>query len=625
MNRHFLISAVFLMAMFVAVFDTQQDSAPPPTEAVPYSDFTRALEDNRVTNIEMSGDRLSGTYANGERFVTVRPWGDTGLVDRIANTDTSIVVKSNQNDVGALDAVLAFAPLIIFVLIALMVVRMLGATMARQMGMGKSRATLMKQDAIKVGFGDVAGIDEVRDELVEIVDFLKNPQKYWSIGAQISKGVLLSGPPGSGKTLLARAVAGEAGVAFYSTSGSDFVEMFVGVGASRVRSMFAEARKNAPCILFIDEIDAVGRRRGSGGGPGNEEREQTLNQMLVEMDGFGERSGVIVIAATNRPDVLDPALLRPGRFDRNITVSNPDAEGREKILGVHTAKVAVANEVDLAQVARGVVGFSGAELANLVNQAALNAARRGARLVGSLDFEHARDRILMGAARTSAAPNRDDLRLTAVHEAGHALAAALQPACDPVHKATILPRGQSLGMVVSLPERDKPTVSLEALEARLTMTMAGRAAEIVVFGPRNVTTGAASDIDQATRIARAMVTTYGMTDGLGTVAYENKAGIEHSPAMEAAVFGEIRKIVEQAMARALALITENRSALNAIAAGLLDREMLTGQDIDRIIAETATTKTTETTAETPIDLTETGMARADEKEAGGVQFASNLK
>jgi len=464
----------------------------------------------------------------------------------------------------------------------------------RAMGFGKSRARMLTEKQGRVTFEDVAGIDEAKSELQEIVEFLKDPQKFQRLGGKIPKGVLLVGPPGTGKTLLARAIAGEANVPFFTISGSDFVEMFVGVGASRVRDMFEQGKKNAPCIIFIDEIDAVGRHRGAGLGGGNDEREQTLNQMLVEMDGFESNEGVILIAATNRPDVLDPALLRPGRFDRQVVVPNPDVNGREKILRVHMRKVPLASDVDPKVIARGTPGFSGADLANLVNEGALLAARLGKRVVAMAEFEAAKDKVMMGAERRSLVMSEAEKRMTAYHEAGHALCAMHEPECDPVHKATIIPRGRALGLVMSLPEGDRYSKSKSKLLSELTMAMGGRAAEEIIFGPDKVSNGASGDIKMATDQARRMITEWGMSEKLGMIAYgdnsqevflghsvtQNK-NVSEATARE--IDGEIKDIIDRAYAKARRLLTENVEELHRLARGLLEHETLSGDEIRTVL------------------------------------------
>jgi cell division protease FtsH len=464
----------------------------------------------------------------------------------------------------------------------------------KAMGFGRSKAKLMGEAGAKVTFDDVAGVDEAKEELEEVVDFLKDPQKFQRLGGKIPKGVLLVGPPGTGKTLLARAIAGEAGVPFFSISGSDFVEMFVGVGASRVRDMFEQGKKNAPCIIFIDEIDAVGRHRGAGVGGGNDEREQTLNQLLVEMDGFESNEGVILVAATNRPDVLDPALLRPGRFDRQVYVSNPDIEGREKILRVHLKKIALTPGVDARVIARGTPGFSGADLANLVNEAALLAARRGLKSVNLAELEEAKDKVMMGAERRTMVMTDEEKALTAYHESGHAIVAFHLPASDPIHKATIIPRGRALGMVVRLPEGDRVSMSRIKLQADLAVAMGGRIAEELIFGQDKVTTGASSDFSMATNIARRMVTEWGMSEKMGTVAYGSPSqetymghygggGKNISEATAQDIDQEVRKIVDLGYKTAKDLLIKYNDQLHLLAKTLLVRETLTGEQIRALI------------------------------------------
>jgi len=485
-------------------------------------------------------------------------------------------------------------PLIVVMAAWFFLSRQMQGANGRAMGFGKSKAKLLNEAHGRVTFSDVAGVDEAKEDLEEIVEFLRDPQKFQRLGGRIPRGVLLVGPPGTGKTLLARAIAGEANVPFFTISGSDFVEMFVGVGASRVRDMFEQAKKNAPCIIFIDEIDAVGRHRGAGLGGGNDEREQTLNQLLVEMDGFEANEGIILIAATNRPDVLDPALLRPGRFDRQIVVPNPDVIGREKILRVHVRKVPLAPDVDLKTVARGTPGFSGADLMNLVNEAALLAARRGKRIVTMSEFEDAKDKVMMGAERRTLVMTEDEKRLTAYHEAGHAICAFNVTATDPVHKATIIPRGRALGMVMQLPERDKLSMSLEQMTSRLAIMMGGRVAEELIFGHEKVTSGAASDIEQATRLARMMVTKWGFSPELGNVSYgENQDEVflgmsvartqNVSEATAQKIDSEIRRLVESGYAEATKILTDRKDDLEALAQGLLEYETLSGDEIHDLL------------------------------------------
>jgi cell division protease FtsH len=498
------------------------------------------------------------------------------------------------------------------------------------MGFGKSKAKLMTEAHGRVTFEDVAGVDEAKEDLQEIVEFLRDPQKFQRLGGRIPRGVLLVGPPGTGKTLLARAIAGEAGVPFFSISGSDFVEMFVGVGASRVRDMFEQAKKNAPCIVFVDEIDAVGRHRGAGLGGGNDEREQTLNQLLVEMDGFEANEGIIMIAATNRVDVLDPALLRPGRFDRQITVPNPDFIGREKILKVHARKVPLAPDVDLKVVARGTPGFSGADLMNLVNEAALLAARRSKRIVTKQEFEDARDKIMMGAERRTLMMTEDEKRLTAFHEGGHALVQLTMPGAMPIHKATIIPRGRALGMVQGLPERDQISQNYEQLIAMLAIAMGGRVAEELIFGHENVTSGAASDIQQCTRVARAMVTQLGFSDKLGTVAYaepqqEQFLGYSASrpPALSEAtqqlIDAEVRRYVQDAYDTATRILTEKRDQLEILAKGLLEFETLSGDEMKGLLEGKRPVREDASTTPPPRGTAVPTTGAKPEPDVGGMQ------
>ncbi|MEM9421133.1 MAG: ATP-dependent zinc metalloprotease FtsH, partial [Pseudomonadota bacterium] len=486
-------------------------------------------------------------------------------------------------------------PILLIVGLLFFVGRQMQAGSGRAMGFGKSKAKLLTERHGRVTFDDVAGIDEAKEELEEIVEYLRDPMKFQRLGGKIPKGALLVGPPGTGKTLLARAIAGEANVPFFTISGSDFVEMFVGVGASRVRDMFEQAKKNAPCIIFIDEIDAVGRSRGAGLGGGNDEREQTLNQLLVEMDGFESNEGIILIAATNRPDVLDPALLRPGRFDRQVVVPNPDLVGREKILAVHIKKVPLGPDVNVRTIARGTPGFSGADLANLVNEAALLAARRGKRMVTSREFEDAKDKILMGAERRSTVMTEKEKTLTAYHESGHAIVALNVPSTDPVHKATIIPRGRSLGMVMQLPERDRFSMSKEEMTSRLAILMGGRIAEELKFGKDQVTSGASSDIEQATKLARAMVTQYGLSDELGPIAYAEEQGEVFlgqsiarsnsiSPDTARKIEDEVRGIIHTANETARRILGDtNNDDWIKLSEGLLEYETLTGEEINRLL------------------------------------------
>jgi cell division protease FtsH len=561
---------------------------------VPYSDFVGEVGAGRVRDVVIQGRTVTGQLTDGRSFQTYTP-EDPSLVSRLTDKGVRVVAKPEDSDVNPLiHYLLSWFPMLLLIGVWIFFMRQMQSGGGRAMGFGKSRARLLTEKQGRVTFDDVAGIDEAKSELQEIVEFLKDPQKFQRLGGKIPKGVLLVGPPGTGKTLLARAIAGEANVPFFTISGSDFVEMFVGVGASRVRDMFEQGKKNAPCIIFIDEIDAVGRHRGAGLGGGNDEREQTLNQMLVEMDGFESNEGVILIAATNRPDVLDPALLRPGRFDRQVVVPNPDVNGREKILRVHMRKVPLASDVDPKTIARGTPGFSGADLANLVNEAALLAARMGKRVVAMAEFENAKDKVLMGAERRSLVMSEAEKRMTAYHEAGHALCSLHQPECDPVHKATIIPRGRALGLVMSLPEGDRYSKSKSKLLAELTMAMGGRAAEELIFGAANVSNGASGDIKMATDQTRRMVTEWGMSDKLGMIAYgdnsqevflghsvtQNK-NVSEATARE--IDAEIKSIIDNAYGNARRILTENLEQLNLLARGLLEYETLSGDEIRTVL------------------------------------------
>ena len=558
---------------------------------VPYSDFISRVENGSVSNVTLDGERIVFRGSGGGENFTIKP-SDVDVTDLLLANDVSIVAESQEQS-GFLSALSLWLPFLVLIGIWIFFMnRMQGGGKGGAMGFGKSKAKMLTEKHGRVTFDDVAGIDEAKDDLEEIVEFLRNPQKFSRLGGKIPKGALLVGPPGTGKTLLARAVAGEAGVPFFTISGSDFVEMFVGVGASRVRDMFEQAKKNAPCIVFIDEIDAVGRSRGVGYGGGNDEREQTLNQLLVEMDGFEANEGIIIVAATNRPDVLDPALLRPGRFDRQVQVPNPDIKGREKILGVHARKVPLGADVDLRIIARGSPGFSGADLANLVNEAALMAARIGRRVVTMDDFESAKDKVMMGAERRSMVMTEDEKKLTAYHEAGHAVVGLNVPQHDPIHKATIIPRGRALGLVLSLPERDQLSVSYQKYTSKIAMAMGGRVAEELIFGKENVTSGAASDIQQVTKIARAMVTQFGYAEELGFIDYANEqqshlgsygGGTTHSGTTQKVIDDKVRALVDEGYETAKRILTEKRDDLERLAQGLLEYETLTGPEIMKVI------------------------------------------
>ena len=559
-----------------------------------YSDFLTEVNTGRVRDVVIQGRTVSGQLTDGRTFQTYTP-EDPALVGRLTDKSVRVIAKPEDNDVNPLlHLLLSWFPMLLLIGVWVFFMRQMQSGGGRAMGFGKSRARMLTEKQGRVTFDDVAGIDEAKAELQEIVEFLKDPQKFQRLGGKIPKGVLLVGPPGTGKTLLARAIAGEANVPFFTISGSDFVEMFVGVGASRVRDMFEQGKKNAPCIIFIDEIDAVGRHRGAGLGGGNDEREQTLNQMLVEMDGFESNEGVILIAATNRPDVLDPALLRPGRFDRQVVVPNPDVVGREKIIRVHMRKVPLAADVDPKTIARGTPGFSGADLANLVNEAALLAARLGKRVVAMAEFEFAKDKVMMGTERRSLVMSEAEKRMTAYHEAGHALCAMHEPECDPVHKATIIPRGRALGLVMSLPEGDRYSKSKSKLTSELTMAMGGRAAEEIIFGPDKVSNGAAGDIKMATDQARRMITEWGMSDKLGMIAYGDNSQevfLGHSVTQSKNVSeetarqidNEIKAVISRAYEKARRILSENVEELHRLASGLLEYETLSGDELRTIL------------------------------------------
>jgi len=583
---------IILFLLMVALFNVfSNGSRTSMGREISYSDFLNRVEAGQVAAVRLDGERVFVTSVDGAAFQTIQPRGNDVIPDlREHNVEIQAAPQEQSGFMSALGLWLPFL-LLIGVWIFFMN-RMQGGGRGGAMGFGKSKAKLLTEKSGKVTFNDVAGIDEAKEELEEIVEFLRDPQKFSRLGGKIPKGALLVGPPGTGKTLLARAIAGEAGVPFFSISGSDFVEMFVGVGASRVRDMFEQAKKNAPCIVFIDEIDAVGRHRGAGYGGGNDEREQTLNQLLVEMDGFEANEGVILIAATNRPDVLDPALLRPGRFDRQIQVTNPDIKGREKILAVHARRVPLSADVDLRVIARGTPGFSGADLANLVNEAALMAARTGKRFVTMDDFENAKDKVMMGAERRSMVMSDDERKLTAYHESGHAVVGLNVPQHDPIHKATIIPRGRALGLVLSLPERDQLSVTMAKYKSMIAMAMGGKVAEELVFGPENVTSGAASDIQQVSRIARAMVTKFGMSEKLGNIDYAGEqftylgpqsGGVNAGPDTHELIDQEVRKLVDEGYETAKRILTEKRDDLDRLANGLLEYETLTGKEITRVI------------------------------------------
>jgi cell division protease FtsH len=598
-NLMFWLAIGFMMVFLFNIFQQGSQSsggAAGKAEQIAYSDFMAEAKSGRISDVTIKGLDVNGHFTSGgDAFKTRVPVGEN-VVERLGGTGVKITaVAEDPEKISALGILVSWFPMLLLIGVWIFFMRqMQGKGGGGAMGFGKSRARLLTEKHGRVTFDDVAGIDEAKVELQEIVEFLKDPQKFQRLGGKIPKGALLVGPPGTGKTLTARAVAGEANVPFFTISGSDFVEMFVGVGASRVRDMFEQAKKNAPCIIFIDEIDAVGRHRGAGLGGGNDEREQTLNQLLVEMDGFEATEGVILIAATNRPDVLDPALLRPGRFDRQIVVPLPDVKGREKVLSVHMKKVPLAQNVITSTLARGTPGFSGADLANLVNEAALLAARRGKRVVSMQEFEDAKDKVMMGAERKSMVMTDQEKKLTAYHEAGHAVVALHEEESDPIHKATIIPRGRALGMVMRLPEGDRISVSKAKLKADLSVAMGGRIAEELIFGAEKVTTGASSDIRMATEMARRMVTEWGMSDKLGPILYsanQEEVFLGHSVAQSknlsdetaSIIDSEIKQIIQNAYARSTQILTDYIDQLHAVAKALLEYETLSGDEIKGLL------------------------------------------
>jgi cell division protease FtsH len=585
---------VIIALLVVALFNLFQTSGRQGAEQkLAFSDFIAQVENDQVADVTIQGNDIKGTLRNGTAFTSYAP-NDSNLVPTLSEHGVRITAAPQEEANFLVRTLLSWLPFIIIVAIWVFFMRQMQGGSGRAMGFGKSRAKMLTEKTGRVTFEDVAGVEEAKQEVEEVVEFLRDPQKFQRLGGQIPKGVLLVGPPGTGKTLLARAIAGEANVPFFTISGSDFVEMFVGVGASRVRDMFEQGKKNAPCIIFIDELDAVGRHRGAGLGGGNDEREQTLNQLLVEMDGFETNEGVILVAATNRPDVLDPALLRPGRFDRQVVVPNPDIIGREKILKVHMRKVPLAPDVNAKMIARGTPGFSGADLANLVNEAALIAARKSRRMVTMAEFEDAKDKVLMGAERRSMVMTEDEKRLTAYHEAGHALVGLEMDGCDPLHKVTIIPRGRALGVTMSLPERDRYTYSIYELKAKLAMMFGGRAAEEIIFGKEYVTTGAGNDIKEATNLARRMITEYGFSEKLGPLRYEDnqeEVFLGHSvsqhknvsDATAKVIDDEIRALIDAAEADAIRILNERIDDLHTISNGLLEYETLSAEEVDRLL------------------------------------------
>jgi cell division protease FtsH len=577
-----------LVVIFLAWHFAQIQKKETPAK---FSEFMQQVEAGQVKDVTITGNEIKGHSVNGDAFRTFAPQGYDKLVDTLLAKKVPVSYQPDQTPTWA-NMLISWAPFLLLIGFWIFFMRQMQSGGNKALSFGKSKAKLLASQQKKVTFKDVAGVDEAKEELQEIIEFLREPQKFQKLGGRIPKGVLLMGPPGTGKTLLARAIAGEANVPFFSISGSDFVEMFVGVGASRVRDLFEQGKKNAPCIIFIDEIDAVGRHRGAGLGGGHDEREQTLNQLLVEMDGFESNDGVILIAATNRPDVLDPALLRPGRFDRRVVVSRPDVRGREGILQVHTRKIPLSEDVDVTVLARATPGFSGADLANLVNEAALLAARHNQKFVNMRDFESSKDKVLMGAERKSMIITDAEKKVTAFHEGGHALLAALLPHADPLHKVTIIPRGMALGVTQQLPTEDKHNWTREQLEDRIAVCMGGRIAEEITFG--QISTGAANDIEQATEMARKMVCEWGMSDSLGPLTYGKKEEAiflgkefnrhqDYSEATALKIDAEIKRIVTEQYQRAQKLLTEKGQVLDRVAEALLEHEVLDGSQLRQLI------------------------------------------
>ena len=590
-----IILWIVIGLLLVALFNLFQNSSSNKTLVnISFSDFMAAANSGNVSEVTIRGNNIDGYFDDGRSFTTYSP-NYPDLVNNLNSQGVKINAEpANKSMHPILSILLSWFPMLLLIGVWIFFMRQMQGGGGKAMGFGKSKAKLLNEAVGKITFDDVAGIDEAKQELEEIVEFLKDPKKFSRLGGKIPTGALLVGPPGTGKTLLARAIAGEANVPFFSISGSDFVEMFVGVGASRVRDMFDQGKKNSPCIIFIDEIDAVGRHRGAGLGGGNDEREQTLNQLLVEMDGFEANAGVIIVAATNRPDVLDPALLRPGRFDRQITVSNPDIIGRDKILKVHIKKIKVSPKFDSKIIARGTPGFSGADLANLVNEAALLASRKNKRMVTLEDFESAKDKVMMGSERRSMVMSEDEKKLTAYHEAGHAVATIHSPASDPIHKATIIPRGRALGMVMRLPERDQLSMKKDEMKAHLLIATGGRIAEEMIFGIDKITNGAASDIQMVTNLAKKMVTEWGMSEKLGRLRYNNDSeevflghsvaqSKNNSDATAKVIDDEIRFLAEEAEKNCKKILQENIEQLHIVAKGLLEYETLSGYEINDLI------------------------------------------
>jgi len=608
-----LVAWAIIVIFLLAVFNLFQDKTTQTKDiTLPYSEFLSQVKLNNINDVIIKENNILGHFQSGESFATYAP-NDPELITKLTESGVKVTAAPLEESVSPIIGMLLnWLPMLLFIGVWIFFMRQMQGGKGGAMGFGKSKAKLLTEKHGIVTFADVAGVDEAKDELEEIIEFLKNPQKFQKLGGKIPKGVLLVGPPGTGKTLLARAVAGEANVPFFTISGSDFVEMFVGVGASRVRDMFEQGKKNAPCIIFIDEIDAVGRHRGAGLGGGNDEREQTLNQLLVEMDGFETNEGVILIAATNRPDVLDPALLRPGRFDRQVVVPNPDILGREKILKVHMKNVSIAKNVDPRIIARGTPGFSGADLANLVNEAALLSARKNKLSVGMIELEQAKDKVMMGAERRSMVMTEDEKKMTAYHEAGHALVMLNVEGHEPLHKVTIIPRGRALGVTMWLPERDKLSQTRLELEALIASMFGGRIAEELIYGKKNITTGAGNDIQQATNLARKMVMEFGFSDKLGPLRYEpnqEEVFLGHSVAKQRNISDETARIIDEEV-RKLVEIGENTSRkiiskkiddLHKIAKGLLEYETLSAEDISNILSGKEVNKANTNVENTSID------------------------
>ena len=619
-----IIMWVVIAGVLMSVFSNFGGSDRKSANAVSYSQFISSVNAGQVSKVSIDGPSIVGTKTSGERFNTRSP-GDIHLVDDLLKNGVEIVAKEPEQQSFLMSLLISWFPMLLLIGVWIFFMRQMqggGGAGRGAMSFGKSKAKLLSEDEVKVTFDDVAGVQEAKEEVVEVVDFLRDPSKFQKLGGMIPRGILMSGSPGTGKTLLAKAIAGEAKVPFFSISGSDFVEMFVGVGASRVRDMFEQAKKSAPCIIFIDEIDAVGRSRGVGMGGGNDEREQTLNQLLVEMDGFSGNEGVIVIAATNRPDVLDPALLRPGRFDRQVEVPLPDIRGREQILKVHLKKVPMSDGIKPSLIARGTPGFSGADLANLVNEAALFAARADKKVVEMSDMENAKDKVLMGAERRSMVMSEDEKRCTAYHEAGHAIVGRLVPEHDPVYKVTIIPRGRALGVTMFLPERDQISISKRKLESQLSSLYGGRLAEEIIFGVDAVTTGASNDIERASAIARNMITQWGFSEKLGPLNYgqdENAMGYTGgqskmiSDVTTQEINDEVRLLIDRNFKRARVLLDENIDILHAMTDALMKYETLNSDQLDQLMART--------TVEPSSDWEED----SDDKGSGGVVVEAESK